>query len=1160
MTVSGKPGFRGERDGLTSAGKEFAVFGSGIIETAILKDAYSYYKADLTENTIVPPVRELIDGKWVDYTDKLGEKLLNYDEIVRVSAETYVDPKHKDRYIANLSASYLIQQLAVGNSMPEYTCRIHASNIGWHFRKYVSYLSRNEDNGHIMVLNVAYDVSKQFEAEEKAALRLKHMQFKAEILELMLRGDLDRKAFIGTVLEKLRALTEADQVVYRSAWDRKIVVNSREMDELGDIPEDYCAMCPHSDIQSAVYRDGCSVMDDSKDGAQGVPVYGKCPVKSIMSRLLYHEGKAYGYLSIHYIRDYHKFTDYGRETFKQIAEFIQSVYSNYVYKEEHERALAAVSTMTEDFDYIAAVNQREKTVDRLRFSEKFAGVKKFIDGSLPGYERLDGLFNRIVHPDDMKMFREKSDFRICMAELEKHPNYKFEFRTLYEGKEEYYRIKFAYMPDNHDVVILGLLNIDEQVRREMETAVLQEKAEREDQLKEQMARVMELSDEIQAIYDVDIETGSYELFSYSNQYADSMLVKMANGPDFYADTINDVEQVVYSEDRDIIRNSFSNREYIKEMLAKQGGFSIDYRLNSENGPAWYRVKVVKKAEDESRFLTGVFYVDERIRKEAEYKRSIEDELKVINGLASDCVSLYTVDLEENSYKVYSITNEVDDIKSVVDSYSDLSKALRDYADGYVFEEDREKIYYYADLDNMRAALRNARSQKVTVRRSINGKWVWIEMNMIKVEPVNDPAKNVILAFTNHTQQVEQELEIRKELSDALSKAQEATEAKSNFLFNMSHDIRTPMNAITGFTNMAIKHIDRKDKVIDCLQKTQKAGTMLLSLINNVLEVSRIESGHAVIEEQPGDVYLSFVNIESTMRELAETKDIRLSFSFGDITDRYVYADFSRCMRIFLNIISNAVKYTKEGGYVKVTCEQAGKAENGTGIYRYRIEDNGIGMSEEFQKHVFDQFAREKSATISGIQGTGLGMSVVKSFVDLLGGDISVKSKKGVGTTFTVLLPFKLQDETLYTDPNSGEVVSSDGRGYADRKEISFLGKNVLLVEDNEMNREIATEILEEEEMVVESADDGTAAIEKLRERGIDFYDFILMDIQMPVMDGYQATKAIREMYPDRHIPIIALSANAFEEDRKKSMEAGMDDHVAKPVDVKKLKETLAKYL
>ena len=419
--------------------------------------------------------------------------------------------------------------------------------------------------------------------------------------------------------------------------------------------------------------------------------------------------------------------------------------------------------------------------------------------------------------------------------------------------------------------------------------------------------------------------------------------------------------------------------------------------------------------------------------------------------------------------------------------------------------------------------------------------------------------SVAYDITKEYEAAEREKQYKRKLEDARKAAEDANRSKTNFLFSMSHDIRTPINAITGFTSMAVKHIDDKEKVLDCLNKTQKAGGMLLSLINSVLEVSSIESGKAKAEEQPGDVYYSFVNFESTMRELAEAKDIRLDFSFGEIRDRYVYADFSRCMRVFVNIISNAIKYTPEGGAVQVRCEQLPDEKEGFGTYRYTFTDNGIGMSEEFQQRVFDQFSREKTATVSGVQGNGLGMAVCKSFVELMGGTIGVKSRQGVGTTFTVILPFRLQEKEEYTDPMTGNIVSA-ARGAAALPETDFTGKRVLLVEDNELNREIASDMLAEQGLAVDEADDGTTAVQTLREKGPDAYDFILMDIQMPKMNGYEATKAIREMYPDARIPIIALSANAFAEDKKKSLEAGMDDHVAKPINLKELFGTLAKFV
>lgn len=408
---------------------------------------------------------------------------------------------------------------------------------------------------------------------------------------------------------------------------------------------------------------------------------------------------------------------------------------------------------------------------------------------------------------------------------------------------------------------------------------------------------------------------------------------------------------------------------------------------------------------------------------------------------------------------------------------------------------------------------------------------------------------------NITDQIEEQIKTQKQLQDALIMADSANHAKTEFLFNMSHDIRTPMNAILGFTNMALKHIDDREKLLDCLNKIQDSGDLLLSLINNVLEVSRIESGKAVVEQKPGDVYASFESIESTMQMMAQSRDIQLTFEYGEIKDRYIFCDFSRCARVFVNIISNAIKYTREGGFVKVKCEQIEGRHKGYGLYRYTFEDNGFGMSEEFQKHVFEQFSRENNATVTGIQGTGLGMAVCKSFVEIMNGSIECKSKLGEGTTFIVTLPFKLQ---------SGEIRTGDTKAAPEAKKVpkephsaDFKGRKILVAEDNILNREIVMDILKTEGMVVDDAVDGSEAVRAVKEKGPDYYDCVLMDIQMPVMNGYEASQKIRALFPDSKLPIIALSANAFSEDKEASLNAGMNAHVAKPINVKELLSTMA---
>ena len=380
-----------------------------------------------------------------------------------------------------------------------------------------------------------------------------------------------------------------------------------------------------------------------------------------------------------------------------------------------------------------------------------------------------------------------------------------------------------------------------------------------------------------------------------------------------------------------------------------------------------------------------------------------------------------------------------------------------------------------------------------------------------------------------------------------AKAAAASEAKTSFLFNMSHDIRTPMNAIIGFTNIAAKNLDNRQKLEDCIDKIQESGGLLLSLINSILDMSRIESGKAKLNETPADMRKCFASLNATLSQQAASNDIELTMNVGKISDPYVYVDRDRFNRILINIIANGIKYTRPGGYVHAACCQQGR-DDGRGIYVISVNDNGIGMSQEFQKHVFEEFSREESSQATGIQGTGLGLSLCKSFVSLMGGTISCQSEQGKGTTFTVTLPLKISADEQHED-------------YADAKaELDFGGRRVLMAEDNELNREIARDILEEKKLIVETAENGAEAVELIKQKGSAYYDFILMDIQMPVLNGYEATRKIRTLFPDLRAPIIALSANAFQEDIEASLNAGMNGHVAKPININELFKCLARFI
>ncbi|MCM1023140.1 MAG: ATP-binding protein [Prevotella sp.] len=399
-------------------------------------------------------------------------------------------------------------------------------------------------------------------------------------------------------------------------------------------------------------------------------------------------------------------------------------------------------------------------------------------------------------------------------------------------------------------------------------------------------------------------------------------------------------------------------------------------------------------------------------------------------------------------------------------------------------------------------------------------------------------------------QAKAEQKHREELNEALNMAQSANRAKTVFLNNMSHDIRTPMNAIIGFTNLSLKHLDDKTLLEDYLGKISRSSSHLLNLINDVLDMSRIESGKVVIEEKPENLSDILQNVRSIIQTDIAAKQLELNVT-EDVKNGDVYCDKLRLNQVLLNLLSNAMKFTPAGGAVSLTLAEKG-VHDGFADYELRVKDTGIGMSPEFAATIFEPFTRERTATVSGIQGTGLGMSITKNIVDMMNGTIEVQSEKDKGTEFIINLSLRLQDEQKSAKREEPKA----------EEEVSFKGSRLLLVEDNELNREIATEILKEWGFLIETAENGREAVDVVKASEPGYFAAVLMDVQMPVMNGYEASRAIRALDDPglSKILIIAMTANAFEEDKQEALNAGMNDHVGKPIDVPVLLNTLKKYL
>lgn len=394
---------------------------------------------------------------------------------------------------------------------------------------------------------------------------------------------------------------------------------------------------------------------------------------------------------------------------------------------------------------------------------------------------------------------------------------------------------------------------------------------------------------------------------------------------------------------------------------------------------------------------------------------------------------------------------------------------------------------------------------------------------------------------------EQQMLLRK----SAAAAEAANKAKSAFLFNMSHDIRTPMNAIIGYAELSRNHLHEPDKLSEYLSNIRTCGQKMLSIIDNILEIARIENNQIVLEESICNIEESFdsciVMFNTAVQEKHQTITVH-----KQVANPYVYIDSSHLSEIVLNVISNAIKYTGQNGKIDCCLTQKPHEDADWCYMEISIADNGIGMSEEFQAHIFESFSREHSSTISGIEGTGLGMGIVKNLVDLMHGTIEIQSSPGKGSTFTICIPCR----------TARKEEAEPRKSSSDRPQKTLAGKRILLAEDNDLNAEIAIELLSEEGLLVDRVSNGVACVEKLEKAAPDFYDLILMDIQMPVMNGYDATRKIRQLEdPFRSsIPIIAMTANAFAEDRQKALFVGMNDHVAKPVDMNVLIPVLEKHI
>ena len=535
----------------------------------------------------------------------------------------------------------------------------------------------------------------------------------------------------------------------------------------------------------------------------------------------------------------------------------------------------------------------------------------------------------------------------------------------------------------------------------------------------------------------------------------------------------------------------------------------------------------------------------------------------INAQQSSIISELSNDFEYVSFvktENGEMTNKVTPLR-ITGRFLDVSKVwmneplienqLKYFCETLVFPEDQNHFMKMMSKEVIMEKLNNSSSHIVEYRLVDHGKFYYYQTKLVKGK-FND--NGIVVAFRSIDEDVRNKMKQQEALSIALQMANAASKAKTAFLSNMSHDIRTPMNAIIGYTNMGLKYYSDKTKVREYLSKVSDVSKHLLSLVDDVLDLSHIESGRLTLSEKQENIVSVMDNLRSMAVANASQKHQKFTLKAEGIVHKVVFFDKLKLNQILLNIISNSIKYTPENGEISLIVSEKQKISVDHSLYEFIVKDNGIGMSKDFLQKVFEPFTRARSSTDSGVSGCGLGLTIVQNLIKLMNGKIEIKSDENCGTEVSVIFDFKFSENDV-ADDLSPKVTSIE-----DFK-AKLNGKRVLLVDDNEVNREIAEDILMELGFVVDTADDGTTALEKVKNAKLGDYDVILMDIQMPIMNGFEATRQIRHLdNPLSNIPIVALTANAFAEDRIACIDAGMNEHIAKPIEVMKLASVLASVL
>ena len=603
---------------------------------------------------------------------------------------------------------------------------------------------------------------------------------------------------------------------------------------------------------------------------------------------------------------------------------------------------------------------------------------------------------------------------------------------------------------------------------------------------------------------------------------------------------NKFDNMLHPDDRNL------SSDYVTRILDTRGhGSEKDqiYRLLGKDGYHWVTdATTLVKSGNQTFFQGNITDFTDFVKAKEKKEQEIELQREIIEGLGKEYFSVLAVELDKD--RVLSYRESGENGKIISDFCRKCgnrwSKIIPSYAETMVSDNTNGEFENQLGLETLRSQEKDySMTYEFKLETGIN--YHQVRVAFVKKK---DGTRMAVVGTRNIDSLIKKERMQEEKLKKAYVAAENANKAKTEFLNNMSHDIRTPMNVILGYNHLMKSQLT-ESKQLDYQKKIEQSGKLLLAIINNVLDMARIESGKIKVDENYERVGEVIDEIISTFSSEAEEKEIHLSGSMK-VTHRNILCDGTKIREIYVNLVSNAMKYTPRGGNVTITVEELPCEKEGYMKVKSEIKDTGIGMSKEYLPTLFEPFSREQNTTTGRIGGTGLGMPIVKKMVDLMGGSIEVASELGKGTVFTFTLMHKIADRKFYSQKTEAAETSEMGKNLS--------GKHVLLAEDNDLNAEIAVTVLEETGIVIERVEDGIQCVNRVVQMSPGTYDLILMDIQMPNMDGYKATRCIRRLDDKKkaEVPIIAMTANAFAEDRKKAFDAGMNGHIAKPIDIEKL--------